>query len=130
MSADTTSNLRSMLETWLREQWLRIPAVPKSQPGSYDRGYNNGMGDILRGVQAILDDCLPDETTALQIDEGKLWSFLRDVLSHGMAIEKDLQAGAYPSYEHFSAHIDDVARKRAEELGERCCAVKASGDVP
>jgi hypothetical protein len=69
----------------------------------------------------------PEPSAPETVDEGRLWSFLRDVLSQGMAIEKDMQNGAYPSYEHFSAHIDEVARKRAAEFAERT-GKKASGE--
>jgi hypothetical protein len=57
-----TSNLRVALETFLREQSERISAVPRAQPGSYYRGYDNGMSDILSGLQAVLARTT-DETT-------------------------------------------------------------------
>ena len=42
------------LRQFVRDQWARIPPVPHAQPGSYDRGYQNGMADILRGLEEAL----------------------------------------------------------------------------
>lgn len=39
---------------FLKGQWERIPAVPHAQPGSYDRGYQNGIADVLRGLEQTL----------------------------------------------------------------------------
>ncbi|MGH8217377.1 MAG: hypothetical protein ACREUT_02220 [Steroidobacteraceae bacterium] len=58
-------------------------------------------------------------TPGIPIDEGRLWSFLRDVLRQGGAIEADSVAGKYESYEHLSAHVDEAARKRVEEFAGR-----------
>ncbi len=44
------------------------------------------------------------------------WSFLRDVLSQGTAIQMDYAAGKYPDYEHFAMRMDAAARERAEQL--------------
>jgi hypothetical protein len=49
-----SSNLRLALEQFLREQSERISPTPRAGPGSYYRGYDNGMSDILRGLQALL----------------------------------------------------------------------------
>ena len=49
------------------------------------------------------------------IDEGKLWSFMRDVLSQGADIwldHKDL------SHERYSIRLDSAARERTEKLIE------------
>jgi hypothetical protein len=45
-----------------------------------------------------------------------LWSFLRDVLSQGAAIQQDYAAGNLPTYEHYAARLDAAAREREEEL--------------
>jgi len=41
-------------EEFMKGQWERISPVPRSQPGSYDTGYQNGMIDILRGLQEAM----------------------------------------------------------------------------
>lgn len=67
-AADEIDRLRALhgkLGAWMQQQWSRIPAVPHNQPGSYDRGYNNGMADILRGLAETLDRAA-DETTGEQ----------------------------------------------------------------
>lgn len=46
----------------------------------------------------------------------ELWSFLCKVLSQGGAIQQDYNAGHYPSYEHYSARLDEAARERADQL--------------
>jgi hypothetical protein len=45
-------------------------------------------------------------------DEGKLWSFLRKVLSQGAAIHQDNP----DRYEIYSARLDAAAAERADEL--------------
>lgn len=64
-----TSNPLAALRAWLQEQWMRIPAVPRADPGSYERGHQNGMADILRGVAAQLPS---DETDSPRFDYDKL----------------------------------------------------------
>lgn len=54
--------------------------------------------------------------TIAQLDSGRLWSMLRAVLEQGAAIQQDYAAGKYPSYEHYAARIDEVARERADAL--------------
>lgn len=49
-------------------------------------------------------------------DEFSAWSFLRNVLSQGMAIQQDYQAGKYADYELLSARLDEAARERDDEL--------------
>jgi hypothetical protein len=56
MSQDNIpSNPIAVITAWMQTQWERIPATPHSQPGSYARGYDGGMVDILRGLKATLD---------------------------------------------------------------------------
>lgn len=50
------------------------------------------------------------------MDEGKLWSFFRSILSQGISIEQDAQAGRYKSYEELSARLDAAARERLDEF--------------
>lgn len=54
------------------------------------------------------------------IDEGKLWSFIRDVLGQGGAIWQDYQAGRYSGYEDYSARLDEAAREWADSFLARC----------
>jgi hypothetical protein len=53
------------------------------------------------------------------MDEGKLWSFFRDMIRQGANIEQDCQNGAYKSFEEFSARIDAAARERVEQFKQR-----------
>lgn len=39
---------------FLKGQWERIPTVPHARPGSYERGYQNGIADVLRGLEQTL----------------------------------------------------------------------------
>ena len=50
------------------------------------------------------------------LDKGKLWSFLRTVLSQGGDIQLDYNAGKYHSYEEYSARLDGAARERADQF--------------
>jgi hypothetical protein len=49
-------------------------------------------------------------------NRGELWSFLRNVLSQGTAIQMDAQAGRYKSSEEISIRLDTAARERADEF--------------
>lgn len=59
-----TSNLESKLRAWAATQWERIPPVPHAHAGSYDRGYQNGLADVLRGIQKVLESSGVETTTA------------------------------------------------------------------
>lgn len=48
--------------------------------------------------------------------KGDLWGFLRNVLTQGMAIQMDVQAGKYPDSELMHCRLDEAARERAEQL--------------
>jgi hypothetical protein len=87
-------------------------------------------------AQAVLDELArlgqkkeppAPETGVDGIDEGKLWSFLRDTLQHGVAIAAD---HADKSYEVFSARMDGAARERAELFNRRVTAKKAGEPRP
>lgn len=54
--------------------------------------------------------------------EFSLWSLLRAVLEQGAAINQDSMAGKYPTYEHWSARMDEAARERADELEQALTA--------
>lgn len=58
------------------------------------------------------------ETDRPLIDEGKLWSFLRDVLTQGCAIEQDSQK-QQRRYEYHSACLDAAARERTAQFAAR-----------
>lgn len=60
---------------------------------------------------------LTDETKA-DIDEGKLWSFLRDVMTTGCAIETDTRAHGR-GYEEHSARLDAAARDAIPQFFKR-----------
>ena len=51
-----------------------------------------------------------------ELDYGKLWSFLRNRLQQGMNIEQDARSGAYQSYEHLSARLDEAAREQVTKF--------------
>lgn len=44
------------------------------------------------------------------------WVEVRNILELGAAIYQDYQGGRYSGYEEYSAHVDDVARKRSEKI--------------
>jgi len=44
-----------------------------------------------------------------------VWSFCRTLLSHGMAIQQDYEAGKYRTYEDVAARLDEAAREREAE---------------
>lgn len=50
------------------------------------------------------------------MNDGQLWSFLRDVLSQGGDIQCDYHAGKYRCYEEYSARLDAAARERVTKL--------------
>lgn len=47
-----------------------------------------------------------------------LWSFIRTLLSQGMSIQQDYDAGKYKDYEEVSARLDAAARERCAALQE------------
>ncbi len=46
------------------------------------------------------------------------WSLVRSILEQGAAIQQDYEAGKYPSYEHYSARVDEAARERADAIAK------------
>lgn len=58
-----------------------------------------------------------DETKSPQLDEGRLWSFVRDVLRDGAALERSYHS---VPYEEFSARLDSAARARADSFLTAC----------
>lgn len=49
------------------------------------------------------------------------WSFIRTLLSQGMSIQQDYDAGKYAHYEEVAARLDAAA-------GERIAALEGEGD--
>jgi hypothetical protein len=45
-----------------------------------------------------------------------LWSFLRDVLVQGTAIQQDWEHGNLNTYEAYAARMDQAAREREDQL--------------
>ena len=41
------------------------------------------------------------------------------MLSQGASIQQDYQAGKYPTYEHYSARLDEAARELVEKITDR-----------
>lgn len=50
------------------------------------------------------------------MNRGEIWSFIRNVLSQGMAIQMDVQAGKYKDTELVHCRLDEAARERVDEL--------------
>jgi len=88
---------------------------------------------VVKPIGYITQDCLNDLSSGRDVvlrhsvrntpvyttppsrevpDEGKLWSFLRNVLSQGAAIHQD----KHDHYERYSARLDAAAAERATEL--------------
>lgn len=59
-------------------------------------------------IADLLEARTPQEARETPVD----WSFIRRVLEQGAAIQQDYAAGKYPTYEHYSARIDEAARER------------------
>lgn len=57
-----------------------------------------------------------NDSGASKMRSFSLWSFLRNVLEQGAAINQDNMAGKFPTYEHWSARMDEAARERADQL--------------
>lgn len=73
----------------------------------------------MDAVRELLAGVSP-EPAGGQVDEGKVWSLLRQVLVIGGAIERDVQAGAFLSSNHLSAHLDDTARGFVDQFKAGC----------
>lgn len=75
---------------------FNVPIVPEAEP----------FRDLFAAVRA--QPVEPAEASGLYVD----WSFIRRVLEQGASIQQDYAAGKYPTYEQFSARIDEAARER------------------
>jgi len=53
-----------------------------------------------------------------RLREALSWSFIRTLLSQGMSIQQDYDAGKYKDYEEVSARLDAAARERCAALQE------------
>ena len=67
-------------------------------------------------VETLAELKLPASRDKEAIDEGKLWSFLRLVMSQGVDIFHDYNGGRHSCYEAYSARLDAAAAERAKEL--------------
>jgi len=63
-----------------------------------------------------------------QIDQGKLWSMFRTLLSQGGDIQLDYNAGKYSCHEEYSARLDAAARERVEQFCAAALAAKEPTD--
>ncbi len=85
-------------------KWFDVPAPDETQ---YLRAFHAAMCEtIAAAVNA--SGCV-----LVPFDDGKLWSFLRSVLSQGGCIWADYQKS---SFELYSARLDAAAAERATEL--------------
>lgn len=50
------------------------------------------------------------------VNEGRLWSFFRALISQGTYIQMDYAAGKFKCYEEFSARLDEAARERVDQF--------------
>lgn len=67
----------------------------------------------------LADHAAPGREPAM--NDGKLWSWVRDVMGQGAAIRMDYVAGSY-SFEEYNARLDAAASERAIQLTERLAA--------
>ncbi len=56
------------------------------------------------------------EEQARGLGQGEIWSLFRVLLSQGCDIQQDYDAGKYPTYEHYSARVDEAARERTDKF--------------
>lgn len=85
-----------------------------------------GSGDMILMVDELLQRRRADETSG-GIDEGKLWSFLRDVMTTGCAIETDTRARGR-RYEEHSARLDAAARDAIPQFFQRLGLLEKPSD--
>lgn len=50
------------------------------------------------------------------MNNGDLWSLLRNVLLQGAAIQMDYQGGKYRDYEEYARRVDTAASERVDEM--------------
>lgn len=60
----------------------------------------------------------------IEIGDGELWSFLRDVLTQGVAIHQDHYS---KTYEEYSVRLDTAAHERVGELATRVAKSDGNG---
>lgn len=73
---------------------------------------------------------MPATETFGRLDEGKLWSFLRDVITQGCAIESDTRARGR-RYEEHSARLDAASRDAVPQFFQRLgLHTETSGGIP
>jgi len=86
-----------------------VPLNPCCQCGKRDERHKQGARCHL-----FRSDPRPPRTEPMT--DGELWSWVRSVMAQGACIQQDYVTGAHKTYEHYSAHLDAAAAKRAEEL--------------
>lgn len=55
MNAPQPTAALAAVDKRMKELWQTISPVPTAQPGSYNRGYDNGTADTLRAIRAEID---------------------------------------------------------------------------
>lgn len=59
------------------------------------------------------------------MDDGKMWSLLRNVLLQGAAIQMDYSSGRYANYEEYARRMDVAANERVDEMRAALSATDA-----
>lgn len=113
------------LESTLAERWPNLAHQDRDRllalcGGRADVWLSTAACETIEGLRDRVRE-LETERAGLQIisDRGELWSFFRDVMSQGTAIQMDYAAGKYGGYEAFSARLDAAARERADQFAGR-----------
>lgn len=83
----------------------------------------NGASDEKEFRDGILDLLIKVaephlKNKAIKIDDGKLWSKIRTLLSQGGAIQQDYDAGKYKNFEEYNIRLDGAARERINFIKE------------
>ena len=100
----------------------QCPDTPLGRAFSTDNAARAIVNDAMLKIGAE-----PCDSPA--IDEGKLWSFLRDVMTTGCAIETDTRARGR-RYEEHSARLDAAARDAIPQFAQRVLGQKSEGAQP
>lgn len=119
-------------------EWERVA----EHDGSGASGEADRMA-TLAGIRAVLalyaqpsepaaDDGLVWRARVAHIEawtENEAWSFLRNVLAQGMAIQMDAAAGKYQRSEEVSIRLDGAARERRDQMQAALAAPTAETKV-
>jgi len=112
-----TSNLRAACEAFLREQSKRISPTPRADPGSYYRGYDNGMSDILYGLREVLARTPVETKSATGPDGFTLDGLIANAERSGIIAHAEVKAV-----------LGALRELRARRAGPICCAQGAETD--